>query len=154
MRTARSAPRIEVLRLVLPDVSLLLLGFPLFFQRLAGLLSRRLLRGSVRHVVSIHTSSSLHGSFVGMRFEGGEKFAERDGRHADGGVADSVRYGQGTCMEERAAGVDDVWHIPVLFVRSRAEEGLTEPADDPGRVLNVKQHGPDAVGAHGSHTVR
>jgi hypothetical protein len=49
MRTERSAPLTEVLALVLALFSLSLLGLSLLLQRLTGLLSCRLLGGSVRH---------------------------------------------------------------------------------------------------------
>ena len=85
---------------------------------------------------------------IGNGSQGCEKLVEGHGRHADRRVADSVRDDQGARMEERAAGVDDVGHVAVLLVGSRAEERLTQPPEDPGGVLEVEQDCADAVGAH------
>ena len=150
MRTVCSAPQTQVVSLVVSNFSFLLLYFPFLLKGFAGLLAGRLLRGSVGHgeLHSLWAADS-----IGDGLEGGEKLVQRNGRHADGRIADSIRQHQGALMEEGTAGVDDIWHIAVLLIGSWGEKRFTKLADDPGGILEFEQDGSDAVGAHGSDAV-
>ena len=85
--------------------------------------------------------------------KGGKQHGHRQRGHADGGVADAVGEDQDAGVHEGAAGVDDVRHIAVPFIGSRAEQWLAELADDPGRVLKIEKYGADVVGTHRADAV-
>jgi hypothetical protein len=119
MRTVLSTPHIALVRLVVPLFAFVLLRLSFFLQRLARFLSRRLLRGSVRHDV-LHSLAAALGS-LGCRSQGGKELVQCNHRHAYGGVANSVRHDQRAPMEKGATGVDDIGHVAVLLSRSRAE---------------------------------
>lgn len=53
-----------------------------------------------------------------------KELGKRHGGDTDGGVSDAVRQHQGVGVDQCAAGVDNVGHVAVLFVRSRAQERL------------------------------
>src|SRR5246127_1790866 len=83
----------------------------------------------------------------------GQQLRKWRGGEADGAVGDPVGDHQGVGVNERAAGVDDVGHVAVLFVASGAEQWASQLAEHPGRIVEVKQNRADAIRAHGSDAV-
>jgi hypothetical protein len=64
-------------------------------------------------------TSSLATWFLNDR---GQKPRKWRGGDADGAVGDPIRDHQGVGVNERAAGVDDVGHVAILFVVGGAEK--------------------------------
>ena len=52
-----------------------------------------------------------------------------------------------------AAAVDDVGHVAFPADALGLQQGLAQPADDPGGIVQVEQDGADAVLAHGADAV-
>jgi hypothetical protein len=116
MRTGLSTPQSEVVSFLVSLFAFLLLHPSLFFQSLSGFLSRWFLGRSVGHRI-LHSFDVAFGS-IGTGSQGVEDRVQRYGRYPDRRISYSIGKYQVAVMNQRAAGVDDIWHITVLLVRT------------------------------------
>src|SRR6185437_15481232 len=79
----------------------------------------------------------------------------RDGDDGDphGAVGHSVRQNEVAPVEHRAARIDDVRDVALALRALGAEERLAQLADDPLRIVEVKEDRAEDVAPHGSDTV-
>ena len=75
------------------------------------------------------------------------------GRYTAALIARGVRDDQFVLVDECAATVNHVRDVPLPLMRIRHQDRLVNPADDPGRIVQVQQLDAEAVGPHRANPV-